>query len=208
MLNDTGLAVARRSLVDLVEVPIAGEVLRGIAGSRSIAKVHALHTHIDHVHTVTAGKGSTGGGGSMRRIIALGGIAIVAVRGVHAARGGDGGVGWSSRTGLRDLAHALTHVLVTKTIGGVEGSGVAVQSTLDGVVVTGRLTGAHVAIIGHLPTVADGASRNTANAGVVVVEVLLGMVIRARVVLNRGDIVGREGALQLGRSRHHVVVGG
>jgi hypothetical protein len=53
---------------------------------------------------------------------------------------------------------------------------------------------------------------NAANARIVVVEVLLGVIVgvsihrsRARSILNGRDLVARKGTLELGRGGHHVV---
>lgn len=62
----------------------------------------------------------------------------------------------------------------------------------------------------------EGTSRDAAKAGIVVVKVLLGMIVgvdisvgvdhgRCRSALNSWDIVGRERALELGRSGHVLI---
>lgn len=202
MLDNSSLAVARLML-RVVESAITSIVLGGV--HIVATEVHVLHAHgQERRHAVM----SRTRGGRARRTsrtrIARGDVAV----GIEVAVGVVGSGSRSnvgSLVALRGVGEAWTRS--TRA----ERSGIGLKSRLNGGEMTGLLTGtAHVVVAGQLAAVTtwNSAGRNATNAGVVVVKVLLGVVVGHRSVvgaLDGRDVVGREGALQLGRGGHHVV---
>jgi hypothetical protein len=203
MLNDTRLAVARSRLVALVEIAIASEVLAAVGRTGGAGESHVLHAHGEHVSAVGWDHRRTSSRGDLRLVGTGEDRATIVAVGSHANRGRQGRVTRADRGRLRGLRHVLAG-----DTSGAEGGGITMKSTLDRVEVGRLVAGANVAVVRELAVVTDGTGRNATDAGVVVVEMLLSVVVGARSVLNGRDVVGREGALKLGRGGQHAVAGG
>lgn len=200
VLDDTSLAITRLGGLVVRHLAIAGKVLSRVhvVAIDAPIDVHLLHTGRKHVHAIVSrgpigSVGNKGGSGTV----------VAAVR-VQCSRTGARGA-WSSGHGRSSLG------------AWPERSGTWLQGGLDGLE-SARLvpTGSGAIVIGELPavtTVGHGTSRDPPHAGVVIVEVLLGMVVSiptvgraaSRPVINGGHIIGGEGALERGRRCHHVV---
>lgn len=201
MLDDTSLAIARLGGLVVRHLAIASKVLSRVhvVAIDAPIDVHLLHTGRKHVHAIVArgpigSIGNKGGSGTV----------VAAVR-VQCSRTGGRGA-WSSGYGRSSLG------------AWPERSGTWLQGGLDGLE-SARLvpTGSGAIVIGELPavaTVGHDTSRDPTHAGVVIVEVLLGMVVSvptavgrvaSRRAVNGGHIIGGERALERGRRCHHVV---
>lgn len=176
------LARSRRLVVERV---VAGEVLVRIHGRRiAVGNAHVLH---QHGQGVVASRGR-----AVHRIVA-GARRVERIRHVRSRRGESRVRG---RRGLLRLSRR-----------GTKGRGAGLQGRRDGRVVGSLAAVGRRGIRRQLAIVAagHGASRDAANAGVVVVKVLLGVMVgvdtqtSVAVGLNSRHIVGRVRLVQLGR---------
>lgn len=200
-MNDTSLAITGLRL-RVVQSAIASVVLSRVHVVVAI-EVHVLHAHGQERDAV--GARARGGG---RAAVVVGRDVAARVESTVAVVRTSSGSAVGSLVALRGVREALTWS--TRT----ERSGIGLKSRLDGRVRTSLLArAAHVVVVGQLTAMAAGnsASGNATDAGIVVVEMLLGVVVGDRAAvgsaLDGRHVVGREGALQLGRSSHDVVTG-
>lgn len=197
MLHDTGLAVAR--LVALVVVTsIVSVVVLRLIHAATVGSIHAhlLHTARKHVRIVGAGLmgGTLGGslwntalGSTLGNAVAADGIipAVIVKVAVH-GRGPSWGVAHRCRGGSCGARSKR--------------SGTGLQSRLDGRVA--RLFTADSSVVRRnftTVTTMNGTGRNSAEAGIVIVEMLLGVGVglrgRTSWALDSWDIIRRERAL-------------